>query len=129
MILDRDILVARHREEIEELQVKIEVLQKQLETKRATVDLLFGLTRTEARIFLSVWNRHISSHDDLISAMYFDCEEPECSNVVVYIHRIRKKIKPFGIKILSEHNRGYMFDLESRKIIKSMMDEYEGALR
>ena len=68
----------------------------------------WGLSITEQRIFQAIEAKEYASRDDLMAAVYWDKDEPAVPHSIhVFMSRLRKKIKPFGIEIGNLYGAGF----------------------
>ncbi len=81
------------------------------------VPLIFGLTGSEAKVFSLLVERDMANRTQLLNACMHGRgadEEPEPKIINVYICKIRKKLKPFGVEITSVSGRGYLLSQEDK---------------
>jgi hypothetical protein len=69
----------------------------------------WGLTGSEARVFGCLLERENASKDAIMATLYRDDgrDEAEIKIVDVFICKIRKKVRPFGIEITTLWGAGY----------------------
>lgn len=111
-----------YKRELDKANVKIELLEKQLETIHASIASNFpNLSLLERRVFLAIWNRKEVSTDQLLLSVYYDRKEPKCAEelISVLVRRLRLKLQIHRINIRHSSGAGYYFDKESIKIIEN----------
>lgn len=70
------------------------------------------LAKMEYRLFLALLAAYddMTTREELINALWLNVEEAEPSwpdnNLKQYTHRLRKKLKPLGVSILTHYRRG-----------------------
>lgn len=78
----------------------------------------WGLTQQETRVFGTLVNRELATKDAVMAALYSDRAgaegEVEPKIVDVFVCKIRKKLKPFGVEIRTVWGQGYTLDAETR---------------
>lgn len=87
------------------------------------VPIIFRLTPTEGKIMSLLGSRDSATFAQLMSAILADRlpgKEPESDIVKVFVCKIRKKVKPFGIDIATLWGRGYRLAPE----MKAKVSEY-----
>ena len=91
---------------------------------RFLAPLEFGLTGSEARVFGVIMKREVATMDACMAALYRDegRDEAEPKIVDVYVCRMRKKLKPFGIQIRTVWGVGYAMDPAAKEIVASILD-------
>ena len=76
------------------------------------------LTHQEALVFGVLVNRDLATKDAIMAALYAervtDEEVPEPKITDVFICKVRKKLKPFGIEIRTVWGQGWALDAETR---------------
>lgn len=105
----RDAYVAAIEAENEELRERLRALEKEFGF-HDDVPIVFGLTPTEGKIMSLLGARDTATRAQLMTAVLSDRlpgKEPEMKIVDVFVCKIRKKLKPFGIEITSLWGRGY----------------------
>lgn len=102
-------LVTRQQEEIEVLREKVRQLEEALTPTNSTVEIEWLLTSREARVFAHLTTREMATKQSVMAALYSDRpdEEPEIKIVDVFICKMRKKLRPFGIVIDTVWGQGY----------------------
>lgn len=103
------------RAENESLRAHIEYLETLLAPAAWTPPGEWGLTATESKMFMALLGGRLVSKEMLLSRLYFDRADdaPEIKIVDVYICKLRRKLRPFGVAILTEWGAGYRLDVDS----------------
>ncbi len=117
----RDDYVQALERRIEELQHRVCVLE---EITGLSLDcpLEFGLTRSEAVICGLLAKNEMVTKSLMLEALYMhEQDEAEIKIVDVWICKMRRKLKPFGIEIKTVWGRGFAMPPASRAIITSML--------
>ncbi len=87
-----------------------------MECERLPVE--WALTQQEARVFGVLVNRELATKDAVMAALYSDRPgeegEVEPKIVDVFVCKIRKKLKPFGLTIQTVWGQGYALDAATR---------------
>lgn len=82
----------------------------------------WGLTQQETRVFGTLVNREVATKDAVMAALYSDRAgaegEVEPKIVDVFICKIRKKLKPFGIEIRTVWGQGYALKPDIRSVYR-----------
>ena len=84
----------------------------------APLPIEWGLTAQEARVFGVLVKRELATKDAIMAALYSDkasSAEVAAEKIVdVFICKVRKKLKPFGVVITTVWGRGYALDASTR---------------
>lgn len=105
------------RARIDQLEFENEQLRTAL-GEYVSFDGLPALTRTERRI-ISLLALRPRTHDQLYAALYADrASGPYAQVVSVFISRLRKKLKDYGIEIKNEAGIGYRLPDASLAIVE-----------
>lgn len=99
------------------LRERIAVLEAVLmESAKPAIE--WGLTSQEARVFGVLVNRELATKDAIMLGLYSgragDDGEVEPKIVDVFVCKIRKKLKPFGVEIRTVWGQGYALDPATR---------------
>jgi two-component system cell cycle response regulator CtrA len=83
------------------------------------------LTGSEARVVGALIARESLTKDAGMAALYrdFGKDEPEPKILDVFVCKIRKKLKPFGIEILTLWGIGYRLTAESRALLAPLLPD------
>lgn len=83
----------------------------------------WGLTQQETRVFGTLVNREVATKDAVMAALYSDRAgaegEVEPKIVDVFVCKIRKKLKPFGIEIRTVWGQGYALKPDIRSVYRT----------
>jgi DNA-binding response OmpR family regulator len=87
----------------------------------------FRLTGQESLIFGLLLHRSVVTKDMILSTLYrgFGKDEAEAKIADVYICKMRRKLKPFAIEILTHWGRGWEMPAASRLIAREMISASE----
>lgn len=103
-----DNLVTRLKEENELLQEQVRQLRSILVDEATVVPLEYKLTRAEVMLYRHLSSRRLATYDSIAAVLYGTDDDVASSNTVsVFIHKIRKKLRPHGIEIINHWGRGY----------------------
>lgn len=102
----------RQAEEIQTLRERVRQLEEALAPSTITVPLEWRLTGSEARVFAHLTTRPVATKQSIMMALYSDRtdEDPEMKIVDVYICKMRRKLKPFGVVIGTVWGQGYALE-------------------
>lgn len=89
----------------------------------------WGLTINEGRLFGALMERELLTKDAAMAALYRDrgADEPDLKIVDVFICKLRKKLKPFGLEIGTRWGVGYQMSAEMKVRARSMLPASEQA--
>lgn len=93
---------------------------------RLEVPPLFGLTGQEAKVFGILLKRELVTKQQALDALYGDrpeSDEAEIKIVDVFVCKLRKKLKPFGVAVETVWGRGYRMSAESKNAAAVLLDE------
>lgn len=110
------------QEENDELREKVRQLEEIIGFHlRAPV--AFGLNRHEEMVLGALTKRDRMTKEQIMMALYSDrIESPDIRIIDVYICRLRKKLKEFGIEITTIWGIGYALTPASKAIIKQFLE-------
>jgi len=123
----RDELIDRLEAENEELRARVRALE---EMTGVTFDAppQFGFTRNECVIFGLLLKNTMVLRTSMMNALYMHKQdEAEIKIVDVWVCKIRKKIRPYGIAVQVQWGQGYFMSAESKAIARSLLDEARAA--
>jgi DNA-binding response OmpR family regulator len=111
------------------LEVENEMLRERVRDLEKEIGLaaeappMFGLTRSEAVMFGVLLNNRICQASTFMSALFsLDVDDPPEEKILdVWICRMRKKLKPFGIEIKTHHGVGYDMPEVSKARARDLM--------
>lgn len=103
-----DDIVATLRDRIATLEERVRQLESIL-TPAWTVPVEWGLTSQEARVFAHLMTRDMATKESIMAALYSDRadDQVEPKIVDVFICKMRKKLRPYGILIETVWGQGY----------------------
>lgn len=109
--------------ENETLRERVAVLEKSL-GMRFDAPLCLGLAGSEAILFGVMMAREIMTKEAALVALYSDRlrDEPDQKIVDVFICKLRKKLKRFGLAVETQWGRGYYFTAETKGRIRALGD-------
>lgn len=83
-----------------------------------------GLTSSEAIVCGILYTRTFATKDTIMAGLYRNLGKEEADPKIadVFVHKIRKKVKKFGIEILTRWGQGYEMQAEAKKIIAVMIE-------
>ncbi|ANM12075.1 winged helix-turn-helix domain-containing protein [Rhizobium sp. N324] len=103
-----DDLVDLQRDRIEFLEERIRQLEEALMPASIPVPVEYQLTANEARVYAHLASRDFGTRQSIMTALYSDrLEEPEMKIVDVFVCKMRRKLKPFGVRIETVWGQGY----------------------
>jgi len=95
------------RDEVETLKERVRQLEEAL-LPVVSVPLEWQLTKVERRAYACLASRPLASKDALMIALYAGArEEPNVKHLDLVVHRLRKKLEPFGFKIKASWGEGW----------------------
>lgn len=114
---------------VEALEVENERLRARIEQLEGAMGLGFltpvewRLTASESRVFGVLMARDLATKDAIMAALYRDGgrDEAEIKIVDVFICKIRKKLRAFGIEIITRWGEGYALAPETKAIVRDML--------
>lgn len=115
--------------ENDELRERVEELEGILFATDWHAPVEFGLTNSEAAILAALISRERCSKDFLLMATARPGEEKdaEIKIVDVFVCKLRRKIAPFGIQIITLWGQGYTLDTTTRERLRNWNDRQEAA--
>jgi len=113
--------------ENETLRERVRQLEKLLNGE-LPLQPVFGLTKTESAMLNILVSRPMVSKEHFIDEVYFTRPNsiPNLEIVNVYICRIRKVLKPFGIKIDTIWGQGYCMSAADQAKVREYANQYKG---
>jgi two-component system cell cycle response regulator CtrA len=114
---------ANLREENEELRARVAMLEESLGVGWSMPRALV-LSPKEERLLAALFKRGRLTRDGAWTAMYHDSlgEYPEPKIIDVFLCRLRKKLKPFGMEIVTVTGRGFEIPESTRETLKQMIE-------
>jgi two-component system cell cycle response regulator CtrA len=108
------------------LRIRIAELEDALMgTKHLLTPVEWQLTGSEIRVFGVLQKRELVTKEAAMAALYgnFGKDEAEIKIVDVFICKLRRKLKPFGIEIKTVWGQGYMLTAETRAKLRESARE------
>lgn len=111
-----DDLIDQLRNQLDTLRERNRQLEELLAPSSTTIPPEWSLTASEARVFAHLTTRDECSKDSIMAAMYSNRVDagPEIKIVDVFICKLRKKLRPFGVSITTLWGRGYALEDRAR---------------
>ncbi len=107
---DREMIEAL-RSRVSELEERNRQLEDALCPPADCPPLEWGLTSTEAKVFAHLASRDMVTKRSVMAALYSDRpEEPEPKITDVFICKLRRKLKPFGVSIVTVWGQGWSLE-------------------
>jgi two-component system, cell cycle response regulator CtrA len=112
---------------IKALEAEVAILRTAAEelVKTGDVPAAFRLTKKEVDFLQALMGRASATKEQLLALVYADRwgmdDEPEIKIVDVFICKLRKKLKPFGVTIETLWGRGYALPVQSKETIRAMV--------
>jgi hypothetical protein len=80
-------------------------------------------TIAERIILTSIASREAATYDMIAGDLYDDTYRPADPNrsIQVMVHRLKRKVKPYGVRIKNWREQGYAMEPESRAALRVMM--------
>lgn len=123
----RDDLVARLEQENDDLRARVRMLE-QLAGVNFEAPPQFGFTKNETVIFGLLLKNKLVRRESMMDALYdHKQDEAEIKIVDVWVCKIRKKVKPYGIDVATQWGQGYFLTAESRAIAQGLLDQARAA--
>jgi two-component system, cell cycle response regulator CtrA len=119
---------------------RLEAVERENETLRERVAALeellrgkepppieFGLTGSEALVLGLLMSRGAVTKDAIMAVLYHNRgrDEAEVKIADVFICKIRKKLKPFGVEIATHWGRGWEMPEKSKQVVRGMSAKTE----
>lgn len=118
----RDDLVARLEQENEVLRARVRMLEE-MAGARFEIPPQFDLKLAEATIFGALLNNQLVSRQNLLTLIYglHPQDEPEIKIIDVWICKIRRKMKPYGIEIGTIWGKGFFMPTASKAVVNRLL--------
>jgi two-component system, cell cycle response regulator CtrA len=103
-------LVDRQQQEIAFLRERIRQLEDALVPQEVLFPIEWALTGSEARLLAYLTTRDLATKPQIHAALYSlrpDGDDPELKIVDVFVCKLRRKLKPFGVVIETRWGYGY----------------------
>lgn len=116
-------IIENLRDRVAELEEEVRQLRAQtVLTEAYRVPVEWRLTAKEEALALAFAKRGTLSKDAVMAALWspkWDLDgEPSPKLVDVFVHNLRKKLAPHGLKIITQWGRGYVMPDDSRDKMK-----------
>jgi two-component system cell cycle response regulator CtrA len=120
----RDDWVETLERENDMLRERVRQLEEQLGF-HCPAPIEFQLSRSEAAVFGVLLTRDVVTTETLMAALYRDCsrDEAEPEILKVFVHKVRKKMKPFGLTVETIWGTGYRLTAASKAVIRQQWPE------
>lgn len=85
-----------------------------------------GFTKSEQVILRMLATRHSASKESLFRMLYNEVaadDLPDITIIDVFVHKVKRKLKPFGINIETLWGQGYKMPQEDKNKLKQLADE------
>lgn len=107
------------RERVSELEFENARMVRQLRGERIPFPRSWGLTQTETKFLSALMSSPDGSrpHEVLHAALYAGRELKTENILATVVRRVRRKLSPEGVAVLSRHGFGYELPPASREII------------
>lgn len=105
-----DDLLEKQQTRIWLLEERIRFLEEVLTPTNVVIPLEWRLTAAEARVFSHLTTKPQCTKESIMAALYGlkpNTDEPEIKIVDVFVCKLRKKLRPFGVKIVTVWGQGY----------------------
>lgn len=82
-----------------------------------------GLTPLELKYVGFIMRKEVANQNMILNAVYGslpDCDQPDPKTIEVHICKIRKKLKPSGLRIETRHGVGYYMEEETKAALKKL---------
>ena len=123
----RDDLVAKLEEENDELRARVRMLEE-LSGVGFDAPPQLCLTKNEAIIFGTLLKQKLVLRTSLITLLYIHKQdEADIKIVDVWVCKMRRKMKPYGIDIQTQWGQGYFLTSESKAIAQGLLDQARAA--
>ncbi len=123
----RDELVQRLEEENDDLRARVKALEE-LTGVSFEAPPQFRLTRNEAVIFGLLLKGQLVRRSSMMEELYLhEQDEADIKIVDVWVCKMRRKLKPYGIEIQTQWGQGYFLSPESKLIAQGLLDQARAA--
>jgi two-component system cell cycle response regulator CtrA len=123
----RDDLVARLEQENDELRERVRMLEE-LTGVSFDAPPQFGFTKNEVTIFGLLLKNNLVRRTSMMMVLYpHSQDEAEIKIVDVWVCKMRRKLKPYGISIETQWGQGYFLTPESKAAANALLDQVRAA--
>jgi len=120
-------LIEHLQEENDILREQVRQLQDQIASTTTPMPIEFCLTPAEDKVLRYLLGREGVCHRerifDFCNSDRLNADLPDIKIIDVYICKIRKKIEPFGVQIVTHFGFGFSLPHQSKEIIRKMQNE------
>ena len=119
----QDAMIAQ-RERIEELEEEVRQLRELL-APTVALPASLGLSQSARKVLGALLARspRTVKKDALMHALYFNIDDaPEQKIIDVFIHKIRKALRPLGVEIGTDWGIGYFIDAKSAAALHGLIE-------
>lgn len=119
--------------ELQKLRDRVEQLEAILgihETITERLRVAFGITPYGAKILGMLMARRFASNEAIYAMLYGarpECDLPSTSPIKVHVHKLRLRLREFGIEIATLVGDGYSIKPECRQKVHEIVAAYEAA--
>jgi two-component system cell cycle response regulator CtrA len=104
---------------IQQLEDQVEVLKDALADRTVPLPDDWPLSPMEETVFRVMLKRDVARFAAIFAALYSDRPDPPDDKIIhVFIFRIRRKLKPFGVVVTRVRHVGYALDAVTRARFK-----------
>ena len=120
---EQDSKIAMLERENEVLRERVDALEREFMGALLVFPVAWCLTANEQRIMGVLLSRPEASKDQIMTALYRDThrDEAEIKIVDVFVCKVRRKLKPFGVAIRTIWGVGYAIDEPQRGLLKKAL--------
>ena len=122
-------LVEKLEDENDELRERVRQLEELCFGTTALMPAELELTGSESRLLAHLLAAPHATKDSLLAAIYSarPDDPPEIKIIDVFVCKVRKKIRPFGLDIQTVWGQGYLMPPASKAKLRTMMGESAAA--
>lgn len=121
----RDDLIKKLEEENEDLRARVRELEQQLGISVGP-PLAFGLSRQEGVIFGLLVKNPLVTREFAMSTLYLHEQDMADDKILdVFICKVRRKLQPWNIDILTKWGQGWFMPSESRVKARGLMEQLQ----
>ena len=122
--MDADARIEALVAERERLEARVDQLERAMGMD-FIAPLEWRLTTAETRVFGVLLARELATVEAVMAALYRDVAKDEAQPKIVdvFVCKIRRKLKPFGVEIRTLWARGYYLEAECKAAIRARLGE------
>lgn len=106
------------------LRARIEILEQSF-----GMDFLppieWGLTAHESKVLGVLMKREAVTKEGIMAALYDGRDDPEIKIVDVFVCKLRRKLKPFGVEVATLWGRGYQMSAENKRRVTEALGQMQ----